>query len=209
MDYAIKSIAGIPDSKTKEVKIKVLSENFQADNIEADITKIKAVENLLTKLKNYIGIPIYVSKEGFKNDTGLSILFSPSYKNERKNVESTNDRLYYREIKNVVQIEGGLKGGIKKVIPGLGIPEFEKTILGKKIKIAIGIYWFIEANAVASVGITKTSQEWIEFSSKNNTKIVYGEPSEFVLGASLGIDPKVDIEAPGFNSNLFRFMVPF
>lgn len=188
-------ISGYPRT-TNEVKIKWVNEDFKQDKLAFKFEGIDKILQIIDKLKTKLNMPVHPRRADFNKDKNFSIYFEPSYKNERKNVESEDDRLYYRETKNTIGIEMGAKGNIEKRVPYLSIPEFDETIAGSRVQFKLGLYWFIEASATGELSATKYTTEWVEKPSRNKSKWSYGDPSEIVLGATFGLNPKIVIEVP-------------
>ena len=69
---------------------------------------------------------------------------------------------------------------------------------GHEFKFALGLYWFIEANAKGEIGANKTYKKWVESSTAENSSWVFNEPSNLELKIILGLNPKVLCEIPGF-----------
>ena len=182
---------------TKEVNIKWVNEDFKQDKLAFKYEGLDKILKLVDILKTKLDIPVHARRSDFNKDKNFSIYVEAAYKNERKNIESEIDRLYYKETKNTIGIEMGAKGKIEKRVPYLSIPEVDETVAGKRIQFKLGLYWFVEASATGELAATKYTTEWIEKPSKNKSTWSYGDPSEIVLGATFGLNPKVVLELPG------------
>ena len=191
--------AGYPTPFESEVKVKWVSGVTTNDKLAFNFDKVNKVKGYIDKFKRYINVPIYTSLTSFNNSNDpLSILFSVEYLNERKNKESATNRLYYTEIKNEVTLNAGIKGKIEKPVPGLAIPEWKKELWGYDFELALGLYWFIEANAAGKLGVTRNSERWVE--STSDTKVVwkYLDPSSIELDIVIGLNPKGVAKIPNF-----------
>lgn len=189
--------AGSPSSFEKSIDVKWINEDFKQDKLAFKYEGLDKILQLADILKEKLKIPVYPRRDDFNKDKNFSIYVEPSYKNERKNIESETDRLYYKETKNTIEIEIGAKGKIEKPVPYLAVPPFDEKICGIQVKFELGLYWFVEASSSGELGATKYTTEWIEKSSKNKSTWSYGDPSEIVLGATFGLNPKIVLEMPG------------
>ncbi|WP_421498031.1 fibronectin type III domain-containing protein [Flavobacterium columnare] len=198
-NVTVKCKAGYPVLYGSEVKVRWVNGATTSDKFAFNFDKIDKVKDYIDKLKRYINVPIYTSLTSYNNSNDpLSFLFSVDYLNERKNKESEKNRLYYTEIKNEVTLNIGVKGKIEKPVPGLATPELKRKLWGKDIELALGIYWFIEANAGGKLGVTREAVRWVE--SSNDTKIIwkYLDPSAIELDTAIGLNPKAVFKIPNF-----------
>ncbi|MFK7033424.1 fibronectin type III domain-containing protein, partial [Flavobacterium oreochromis] len=198
-NVTVRCKAGYPVLYGSEVKVKWVEGGLSSDNLAFNFDKIDKIKGYLDKFRNYIDIPVFTSLQHYNNSVDpISLLFAVEYLNERENIESEENRLYFTKIKNQFTLNLGIKGTIEKPIPSLAIPEYEKELFGKKIKFALGIYWFIEANAKGEIGANRTYKKWVETNTSENSNWIYNEPSNLEIRATIGLNPKVNAEVSGF-----------
>ncbi|MCV6629971.1 MAG: fibronectin type III domain-containing protein, partial [Flavobacteriaceae bacterium] len=192
--YRISALAGYPKQNEKEVRVKWIPQDFSMHNDKFDYGF-----SLMPYLKEFaekVGVPVYHEKDKYDTNNGFSILANLQFVTETRNKIDINSRLFYKEEKQTVKTALGVKGTFEKGIPYLSLPNVNKKFLGVEFDFALGIYFFMEAQAFGEIGHTKYTEEWVEEKNRRNkTYSKYGDPANLKLLARLGLDPKLVLKA--------------
>ena len=199
-DYTVRAEAGKPTTIEKQVKVKIVGSEYSSDKVEIEGSAIAKFKKTLNELAQFVGTRVYNRRNKPQGETTNGILCDVSCQNSAQNIESDKNRLYYKEIKNVKKLEIGVKIGYEAPIPGCAIPSIDRMLFGYKIKVALGLYWFVGAQASAEIGMTDTTKEWVENPQLRTFTTTYNDPSNLKIEGIAGLNPKAVLQVPGIEA---------
>lgn len=198
----VDSYAGYPNTSHKSLNVKWVEQNYSSDTYAVEGAKIAKIRKTLQELARFLFLKFETQKEKSLGEPDNAILFDISYQNTSQNKEGENNRLYYKEIEKATKLEIGVKVGYEARVPGLSIPGIDRMLFGQKVTVQFGLYWSVAAQGSGTLTSTETKKEWIEDTSLNSSKTIYGKLSTFGVDATVGLNPKFVIKVPGVSGEM-------